>query len=84
MQQAIFFFLFVYVFFNLFWGLNYNRKGIAQQLGLEVKQYSLADLDTLTTVIQTGVNHYAEFVSEEQRDSFDKKSRLFNKCSRSV
>jgi hypothetical protein len=66
------------VFFNLFWGLNYNRKGIAHQLGLDVKQYSLADLDTLTTVIQDRVNHYAAFVSEAQRDSFDKKRMLFN------
>src|SRR6187455_2291256 len=48
LQQAIFFFLFVYVFFNLLWGLNYNRKGISYQLGIEVKKYSLADVDTLT------------------------------------
>src|SRR6476661_3547336 len=58
LQQAIFFFLFVYVFFNLLWGLNYNRRGIANQLKLNVKQYSLADLDTLTTVIQSRVNEY--------------------------
>ena len=77
LQQIIFFFLFVYVFFNLLWGLNYNRRGIAFQLGLDVKTYSLADLDTLTTIIQSRVNEYAAFVTEEGRDSFDKKSRLF-------
>jgi hypothetical protein len=77
LQQIIFFFLFVYVFFNLLWGLNYNRRGIAYQLGLDVKKYSLADLDTLTTVIQRRVNYYAGFVSEAQRDSFNKKKRLF-------
>src|SRR6476661_6489634 len=58
LQQAIFFFLFVYVFFNLLWGLNYNRRGVAEQLGLDVKKYSLADLDTLTTVIQSRINYY--------------------------
>ncbi len=78
LQQVIFFFLFMYVFFNLLWGLNYNRRGIAYQLGLEVKQYSSADLDTLTRVIQDRVNYYAGFVTEAQRDSFDRKSRLFN------
>jgi hypothetical protein len=78
LQQVIFFFLFMYVFFNLLWGLNYNRRGIAYQLDLDVKQYSLADLDTLTRVIQDRVNYYAGFVTEAQRDSFDKKSRLFN------
>jgi hypothetical protein len=77
LQQGIFIFLFLYVFFNLLWGLNYNRRGIAYQLDLDVKQYSLADLDTLTTVIQNRANYYAGFVTEEQRDSFDTKNRLF-------
>jgi hypothetical protein len=77
LQQAIFFVLFVYVFFNLLWGLNYNRKGIAHQLQLEVKTYSLADLDTLTTVLQNRVNEYAAYVTEAQRDSFNRKNRLF-------
>jgi hypothetical protein len=77
LQQAIFFFLFVYVFFNLFWGLNYNRQGISYQLKIEVKKYSLADIDTLTTVIQERLNKYAEVATEEQRDSFRKKKDLF-------
>src|SRR5688572_28630302 len=38
MQQGIFFFLFVYVFFNLLWGLNYNCKGTSYQIGIEVKK----------------------------------------------
>jgi hypothetical protein len=78
LQQAIFLLLFMYVFFNLLWGLNYNRRGIAYQLQLNVKEYTLADLDTLTTVIQSRVNEYAVFVTGPQRDSFNKKSRLFN------
>lgn len=77
LQQAIFFFLFVYVFFNLLWGLNYNRQGISHQLNVQVKQYSLADLDTLTTVIQNKLNEYAAQVTEAQRDSFNKKKTLF-------
>jgi hypothetical protein len=82
LQQAIFFFLFVYVFFNLLWGLNYNRRGIAQQMGLTVKKYSLADLDTLTTVLQLRLNEYAVYVSEEQRDSLNKKRRLFKETTK--
>jgi hypothetical protein len=77
LQQIIFLFLFVYVFFNLLWGLNYNRKGIAEQLGLEVKKYSLADLDTLTLAVQIRLNEYAVLVTEAQRDSLDKKQKLF-------
>ncbi len=78
LQQAIFFILFVYVFFNLLWGLNYNRLGIAYQLNLEVKEYSAADLDTLTNILQNRANYYAGFVTEAQRDSFNQKKRLFN------
>lgn len=77
LQQGIFIFLFLYVFFNLLWGLNYNRRGIAYQLKLDVKEYTLADLDTLTSVMQSRVNYYATFVTEAQRDSFDIKSQLF-------
>ncbi|HEY6503122.1 MAG TPA: DUF3810 domain-containing protein [Chitinophagaceae bacterium] len=82
LQQAIFFFLFVYVFFNLLWGLNYNRVGIAAQLDLRVKKYSLADLDTLTSEIQRKLNSYAVLVSEEQRDSLNRKKRLFNESDK--
>jgi hypothetical protein len=82
LQQIIFFFLFVYVFFNLLWALNYNRAGIASQLKLEVKQYSLADLDTLTSAVQIKLNEYAAFVTEEQRDSLNKKRRLFKESRR--
>jgi hypothetical protein len=82
MQQFIFFILFVYVFFNLLWGLNYNRLGIADQLKLEVKTYNLSDLDTLTTIIQSRVNNYASFVTTSQRDSFDRKRELFTNAHR--
>ncbi|MBL7730900.1 MAG: DUF3810 domain-containing protein [Chitinophagaceae bacterium] len=77
LQQFIFFGLFVYVFFNLFWGLNYNRKGVSSQLELQLKPYSLADLDTLTSTLQQRANYYAVFVTEAQRDSFNRKGRLF-------
>lgn len=77
LQQSIFILLFLYVFFNLLWGLNYNRIGIARQLDLQVKPYSLADLDTLTNALQTKANHYAGFVTKAQRDSFRSKKHLF-------
>jgi hypothetical protein len=79
-QQGIFLLLFVYVFFNLLWGLNYNRRGIAYQLNLDVKRYTLAELDTLTTALQKRVNEYAPLVTEAQRDSFDKKKLLFSEA----
>jgi len=77
LQQGIFFLLFLYVFFNLLWGLNYDRRGIAYQLGLDVKPYNLQDLDTLARVLQQKVNYYAERVTEAERDSFNRKKVLF-------
>ncbi len=78
LQQAIFFFLFIYVFFNLLWGLNYNRKGISYQLNIQVKTYSFNDLDTLTGKLQERLNEYAALVTEAQRDSINRKRVLFN------
>ena len=40
----------IYIFFNLNWGLNYNRRGISYQLRFDKKPYStneLAELDSL-------------------------------------
>lgn len=55
-------FLWVYISFNALWGLNYNRHGIAAELGLEVQQYTKEDLlavmqtitDRLYTLDSTG------------------------------
>ncbi|MFM2139648.1 MAG: hypothetical protein RJA57_1955 [Bacteroidota bacterium] len=77
LQQAIFFFLFVYVCFNALWGLNYNRRGIASQLALDIRPPTVAELDTLTARLQDRVNFYAGFVSEAQRDTFNRKRQLF-------
>ena len=78
MQQGIFFFLFVYVTFNLLWGLNYNRTGIAGKLGLEVKAYSQEDLLVLTDALHQRLNFYAEQVTEEERRKLNRKPELFH------
>ena len=44
LMKLVFLFLFVYVYFNLAWGLNYNRIGIKEQLALHETKYSSADL----------------------------------------
>lgn len=38
----------VYLLFNLFWGINYERLGIAYQLKLEPTEYSTPELKDLT------------------------------------
>jgi len=81
LQQGIFFFLFIYVSFNLLWGLNYNRMGIASQLGLKVQRYTLADLDTLTETLKARLNVYAGQASPGSRDSIRKKKDLFRESA---
>ncbi len=79
--RVVSFVLGFYILFMLFWGLNYNRLGIAHQLNFEVEEYSTADLDTLTGLMQEKLNHFASFVTEAQRDSFDRKRLLFREGS---
>jgi len=81
LKQFIFFFLFVYVFFYGFWGLNYGRKGINYQLSLDVRKYSLQDLDTVTNLLHERLNYYAKLVDLKQRDSLNKKRVLFEKTT---
>ncbi len=48
--------LVVYILFNALWGLNYNRKGIAYQLGLQKQNVSKELLFSLTQELLTHVN----------------------------
>lgn len=48
--------LWVYVVFNVLWGLNYNRLGIADQLQLQVRPYTTAELNELTVVVVEELN----------------------------
>jgi hypothetical protein len=56
LRRAVFVFLWIYVLFNGLWGLNYDRLGIADQLQLEVKPYSTAELYQLTEILVGQLN----------------------------
>ena len=60
--------LIIYMWFNVAWGLNYNRLGIAYQLGLEEAPYSLADVTALATDLQQRLNYFAARVDTAQRE----------------
>jgi hypothetical protein len=82
LKQFLFFVLFIYCFFNLFWGLNYDRKGIASQLQLDVTEYNLEELKSLTTVLQERLNKEAALVDTNARFALEKKRNLFNESFR--
>lgn len=48
----------IYIVFNIFWGINYNRRGIAWQLGLQLDKYTEDDLKMINGVLITKVNEY--------------------------
>jgi len=48
--------VFVYIIFNIFWGINYDRKGIAFQLDLKHLQYDTSDLKMLQKLLLEKVN----------------------------
>jgi hypothetical protein len=67
-----------YLVFNIYWGLNYNRQGIAGQLHLQVEPYSLQDLTTVTDVLLQRLNACASQVDPLKRKTLDKNHILFN------
>ncbi len=46
----------VYIVFNLFWGINYNRMGIASQLQLKMEKYTTEDLKMINGLLLEKVN----------------------------
>lgn len=48
--------LWIYIVFNLFWGMNYDRLGIAYQLQLKPADYTTKELKALTTSLIEKVN----------------------------
>lgn len=46
----------VYILFNIMWGINYNRIGIAGQLGLKIEKYSAEELKAINNVLTEKLN----------------------------
>ncbi|MHA4846597.1 DUF3810 domain-containing protein [Flavitalea antarctica] len=67
LRQAAFFSLSVYVLFNLLWGMNYNRKGIADQLQLQEEIYVKEDLLAVVDQLVEKLNEYDTIGSINRR-----------------
>ena len=72
-------FAFVYIIFNIFWGINYNRKGIANQLSLTNLRYDTTDLLTLQHLLLQKVNA-SKSVLIRTREAYPSKNELFKKA----
>ncbi|MBK8610584.1 MAG: DUF3810 domain-containing protein [Chitinophagaceae bacterium] len=78
--KAIRMLLVVYILFNLFWGINYNRQGIAEQLQLNTDKYSLEDLKTINGLLVDKTNKARQYLLERE-DTYPSKTALFSKVS---
>lgn len=58
----------MYLIFNLMWGINYDRKGIAWQLGLDMKKYERADLEEINGLLVKKINTAKETLLRQNQD----------------
>ncbi len=65
--------LWIYIFFNVFWGINYERLGIAYQLKLEPAIYSTVELKTLTDSLIDKVNRERLYLGDSSIEYPDSK-----------
>lgn len=77
LSNTVFVMLLVYVYFNLSWGLNYDRRGIAYQLQLNVQAYSTKELDTLLQQVITRLGS-TDSLAHLQRPALGPNSVVFD------
>ncbi len=46
----------IYILFNVLWGINYNRQGIASQLALKMDKYQPADVKVINALLVEKTN----------------------------
>ncbi len=70
----------VYIVFNVFWGINYNRKGIAWQLGLPEQKYTTEELRQMNRLLLDKVNESKRSLVRTG-ESYPGNKALFEKVS---
>jgi hypothetical protein len=58
--------LFTYIVFNIFWGLNYNRKGVGWQLKLPAIMYDTINLKLMQELLLQKVNETKQILINEK------------------
>lgn len=75
-RNTLFVVLIIYTWFNISWGLNYDRRGIAYQLRLNVQAYSTDELDTLVRRVIVRINA-SDSLAHMQRTALSANSVIF-------
>lgn len=69
----------VYIIFNIFWGINYNRKEIAEQLNLQIPKKDTADLKTIERLLLIKVNKSKQALAN-QKAPYPSNKELFKRA----
>ncbi len=77
--KLILVFVSVYIIFNIFWGLNYNRKGIASQLDLPKMSFDTSDIRMLQNILLQKVN-LSKMSLLRENSSYPTKKNLFKRA----
>ena len=56
----------IYIAFNLFWGINYNREGIASQIGLKIEAYGTTELKDINLILLKKVNETKQEIIDQK------------------
>src|SRR5580693_5106118 len=71
--------LWLYLAFNILWGLNYDRLPISQQMHLETRLYSKEDLQNLVDLLVNRMNGI-DSLSREARKDLVTNDSIFSHC----
>lgn len=78
LARALRILLVTYILFNLLWGINYNRVGIAGQLQLKTEKYKPEDLQMMNGLLVEKINSSKQALVN-QRFQYPSKRQLFLK-----
>lgn len=76
-RQFVFSFLFIYVFFNLLWGLNYSRAGIGYQLQVNPDSATIEEVDHLTAALLSKATANRLLLPQQEKWARIRKRSLF-------
>jgi len=78
--KAVRILIIVYILFNAFWGINYNRVGIAGQMELTMDKYSATDLQVMNGLLVEKVNATKKALVN-RHEKYPAKKELFKKVA---
>lgn len=81
LKKTLVILLTIMIVFNIFWGMNYNRLGIARQLELKIEKYTVNDIAQMNGILLEKVNN-AKSALLSQKYAYPSSGQLFEKVKK--